>query len=112
MTQNDDREAHEAKADELERELDEMQERAERLGGDIEGAGEDWERKKKDSKVPGAGGEPEQADGPQPEAEYTNKGGDADGDEGGEDLDFGKDIDSEDVVGEQPAPDDDEDEKS
>ena len=107
MTQNEDREAHEAKADELERELYEMQERAQRLGGDIEGAGEDWERKKKDSKVPGAGGEPEQADGPEPEAEYTNKGGDADGDAGGEELDFGKDIDSEDVVGER-APDQEE----
>ena len=105
MTQNEDREAHEAKADELERELDEMQERTERLGGEIEGADEDWERKKKDSKVPGAGGEPEQADGPEPEAEYTNKGGDADGEE----LDFGKDIDSEDVVGEQRPADGDKD---
>ncbi len=108
MTEHD-REAHEAKADELERELDEMQERSERLSGDIEGAEDDWERKKKDAAVPGAGGAPEQADGPDPEAEYPGKGGDADG----EDLDFGRSIDSEDVVGEQgKAPADaDEDEK-
>jgi len=109
MTQNEDREAHEAKADELERELDEMQERSERLSGDIEGAEDDWERKKKDAAVPGAGGAPEQADAPDPEAEHEGKGGDADG----EDLDFGKDIDTEDVVGEQEAPaDDGSDEKS
>ena len=54
MTEHEDREAHEAKADELERELDDMQERSERLGGDIEGAGEDWEQRKKDESVPGA----------------------------------------------------------
>ena len=95
MTQREDREAHEAKADDVERQLDEMQERSERLGGDIEGAGEDWERRKKDSNVPGAGGEPEQADGPEPEAEYPSKGGDADG----EDLDFGRDIDAGAVTG-------------
>ena len=95
MTEHQDREAHEAKADDLERELDEMQERSERLGGDIEGADEDWERRKKDSSVPGAGGEPEQADGPEPEAEYPSKGGDADG----EGLDFGRDIDAGAVTG-------------
>ena len=99
MTQNDDREAHEAKADELERELEEMQERSERLGGEIEGAGEDWERKKKDESVPGAGGDPEE--------EPEDGGGDADGEE----LDFGKEIDSEDVVGEQEAPADGEQEE-
>jgi hypothetical protein len=100
MTEHDG-EAHEAKADELERELDEMQDRTGRLGDDIEDAEEDWERKKKDSSVPGAGGEPEQADGPEPEAGYPGgKGGDADG----EGLDFGKSIDSGDVVGEQEAP--------
>jgi hypothetical protein len=99
MTEHD-REAHEAKADELERELDEMQDRTGRLGDDIEDAEEDWERKKKDSSVPGAGGEPEEAD---------DAGGDEDGEEG---LDFGKSIDSGDVVGEQEAPaDGDEDEE-
>jgi hypothetical protein len=82
MTEHQDREAHEAKADELERELDHMQERTDRLGDEIEGAGDEWERRKTDDKVPGAGGEPSQADGPEPEAEYTNKRGDGDdGDE-------------------------------
>lgn len=90
MSQHEDREAHEAKADELERELDDMQERSERLGDDIEGAGEDWERKKADDGVPGAAGEPSQADGPEPEAEYpTKRGGDGDG---GEELDFGRSL--------------------
>ena len=77
-------ESHEAKADEVERELDDMEEQRERLGGDIEQAGEEWERKQKDERVPGAVGEPES--------------GEADGDDStnvsDEDLDFGKDIDS------------------
>jgi len=74
-------ESHEKKADELERELDEMQERSGKLEEDIEGAGEDWESKKRDSGVPGAAGEPEEADGPQPETEYPAKrdAGEADG---------------------------------
>jgi hypothetical protein len=70
---DDDRQDHEAKADQVERELDEMQERSENLGEEIEGAGDEWERRKADDRVPGAAGEPEQADGPEPEAEYPNK---------------------------------------
>ena len=85
MTQHEDREAHEAKADELERELDDMQERSERLGGDIEGAGEDWEQRKADDSVPGATGEPrERAD------EDDDEAGKGDGD--GEELDFGRSL--------------------
>ena len=102
MTEHEDREAHAAKADELERQLDDMQERSERLGGEIEGAGEDWERKKSDDSVPGAGGEPGQADGPDPEAEYPGKGGEVDADE----LDFGRDVDPNAVVPEDGPPDD------
>jgi len=49
--------AHESKADEVERSLDELQERSERLEGEIEGAGEDWERKQRDPAVPGAVGD-------------------------------------------------------
>jgi hypothetical protein len=41
-----------------ERELDEMEERAERLDDEIDDAREDWERKKADSSVPGAVGDP------------------------------------------------------
>lgn len=87
MTEHDDRNAHDAKAEELEYELAEMQERTDALEKDIEGAGEEWERRKADDKVPGAAGEPEQADGPEPEAEYPNKRG---GGDAGEDLDFGR----------------------
>src|SRR3954464_15580554 len=92
MTEPHDREAHEAKADELECDLEDMQERTDRLGDEIEGAGDEWERRKSDDKVPGAGGEPSQADGPGPEAEYTNKRDDGDGDGDGEELDFGRSL--------------------
>ena len=95
MTQHEDRQAHEVKADELDHELDAMQERTDRLGDDIEDAGEDWERKKKDAKVPGAAGEPEEADGPQPETEYPAKREEGDGGDG-EDLDSGRSLDDDD----------------
>jgi hypothetical protein len=79
MTEHEDREAHEAEADQVERELDQMEERAERLQGDTEGAGDDWERKKRDESVPGA---------PTPDGQD-----DGDGDPG-EELDFGRDLGS------------------
>ncbi len=94
MTEHEDREAHEAKADEVERELDDMQERSERLGGDIEGAGDDWERSKADESVPGATGELDDA------------GDDDDGGTGADELDFGRDIGSEAVVAEDGPPSD------
>ena len=104
MTEHEDRQAHEAKADELERELDDMKERSERLGGDIEGAGEDWEQQKKDESVPGA---------------TADLDDDADGDDGGgevdaEELDFGRDIGEEAVVAEDgpPSGEDDDDDDS
>jgi predicted phage gp36 major capsid-like protein len=105
MTEHDDRQGHEAKADELERELDDMQERSERLGGDIEGAGEDWEQQKKDESVPGA------TDDLDDEADGEDGGGEVDAEE----LDFGRDIGTEAVVAEDGPPseeddDDDEDE--
>jgi hypothetical protein len=74
---DDERQDHEAKADELERELDEMQEHTDKLGGEIEGAGEEWERRKADERVPGATGEP-------------SEDGDEDGEDDGEELDFGR----------------------
>jgi hypothetical protein len=43
--------------EEPERELDEMQERSDRLEHEIGAAREDWERKKQDSGVPGATGD-------------------------------------------------------
>jgi len=58
-----------------ERELDEMQERSEKLEGEIDDAREDWERKKGDSSVPGAAGDPDRAEkGPRPETSYPSKG--------------------------------------
>ncbi len=38
----------------MERELDEMEERSERLDDEVDAAREDWERKKGDASVPGA----------------------------------------------------------
>jgi hypothetical protein len=65
---------HEDRAQELERELDEMEQRSERLEGEISDAREDWERKKADSGVPGApGGHEEAEDGPEPGATYPTK---------------------------------------
>jgi predicted nucleic acid-binding Zn-ribbon protein len=45
---------HEERADELERELEDMEERNERLEDEVSDAREDWESKKSDSSVPGA----------------------------------------------------------
>jgi hypothetical protein len=56
-------------------ELEEMQERSDRLEEEIEDARDDWERKKHDSSVPGAAGDPDSAgSGPQPETNYPSKG--------------------------------------
>ena len=84
---DDDRHPHQAKADEVERELDHMDERQERLGEQIEDAGEDWQSKKRDERVPGATADED-------EDEATDRREDE------EELDFGRDIDSEEVVGE------------
>ena len=53
---------HDERAQDLEREVDEMEERSERLEGEIDDAREDWQRKQADSGVPGAVGDPEPAD--------------------------------------------------
>ena len=53
MTENDER------AQELDSQLDEMEERSDRLEDEVSDAREDWERKKADSSVPGAVGDPE-----------------------------------------------------
>jgi hypothetical protein len=60
---------------EPERDVEEMEERSERLEEEIEDTREDWERKKRDSSVPGAAGDPDRAEqGPQPETNYPSKG--------------------------------------
>ena len=78
---DDERRPHEAQADELEQELDQMQEQTDRLGDDIEGAGEEWDRRKADESVPGATGEPSRSD---------DEDDDGDGAADGEELDFGR----------------------
>jgi hypothetical protein len=66
---------HERQADEVERELDSLQHDSERLEGEISETREDWERKKHDPAVPGAGGDPDRAEGDlPPEADYTSSG--------------------------------------
>ncbi len=66
---------HQRRADEVERELDEMEERADRLEDEIGDVRDDWERKKRDSGVPGAAGAPERADDDEnaPEQDYPTK---------------------------------------
>jgi hypothetical protein len=62
-------------SEEPEREVDEMQERADRLEDEIDDARDDWERKKRDPHIPGATGDPKHAEeGPQPETDYPSKG--------------------------------------
>ena len=61
--------------EEPEREVEEMQERADKLEEQIDAVREDWERKKADPSVPGAAGDPARAEkGPQPETNYPSKG--------------------------------------
>ena len=59
---------------EPERDVEEMQQRSDRLEKRIEDTREDWERKKRDSSVPGAAGDPERAEeGPETGAKYPTK---------------------------------------
>ncbi len=69
---------HEQQAQAAERDLADMEERTERLGEEIERARDDWEAKKADSSVPGAGGDPDRAEegGRHPETAYPAKGSD------------------------------------
>ena len=48
---------HDERADELEREAEEMQERVARLEDETDEVSKDWERKKSDPAVPGAVGD-------------------------------------------------------
>lgn len=56
-------EDHRKQADRAERELEEMEHESKRLGDRIGEARSDWERKKSDDAVPGAGGDPSAAEG-------------------------------------------------
>jgi hypothetical protein len=64
---------HERKADELEAELDDMDERVDELEGEIKDTREDWERKKGDSSVPGAPPDDPASTEDAPETDYPSK---------------------------------------
>jgi hypothetical protein len=67
---------HEQQADAAERELQDMEERSERVGEHIDEARKDWQQKVADPGVPGAAGDPERAEegGEHPETAYPAKG--------------------------------------
>jgi hypothetical protein len=66
---------HRERADAVEREVDDMERQSDGLESEIDDVREDWERKKRDSKVPGATGAPERADDSEdaPEQDYPTK---------------------------------------
>ena len=59
---------------EPEGDLEDLQDQADSLGDQIEGAREDWESKKADSSVPGAGGDPLAAQSDHPEEQFPAVG--------------------------------------
>ena len=65
---------HQRQADELERDLDDMEERSEHLEDEISDARKDWERKQTDPSVPGAVDEDADSGDPPPEQQYPAKG--------------------------------------
>jgi hypothetical protein len=67
----------------LAREADEMQDRSEELGAEIEQARSDWQRKRTDQGVPGAN-PPESEEGLPQEASYPAKGDDGREEESGD----------------------------
>ena len=64
---------YERQADDVERELDDLQHQSERLGGDIKDAREDWEHKKRDAWTPSADNPSEDGQQLPPEADYESK---------------------------------------
>jgi hypothetical protein len=67
-------EGHEERAQEAEYELAEMEEQSDGLADDIHAAKDDWESKKQDDSVPGAG-TGENDEGPDPEVTGGGPGG-------------------------------------
>jgi hypothetical protein len=62
---------HQQKADSLDRDVAEMEERSERLKEEISDVRDDWEAKRRDESIPGA---PTPESGLPPEANYTTSG--------------------------------------
>ena len=71
-------EDYERQADAAEQELEQLERRTGELGDEIDETRKDWEAKKEDPGVPGAGGDPEHAEegGRHPETAYPAKGPD------------------------------------
>jgi hypothetical protein len=62
---------HERIHEQAEHEADDLQRRNEELGERVQKTRDDWESKKHDESVPGARPEPEEDEGPPPEADVT-----------------------------------------
>lgn len=83
---------------EPERDVEALQEQSDSLGDRITEAREDWEAKKRDSGVPGAGGDPQAAESEDAQATaYPAKGDD---DSQGEDLQADEPLDPQDPANE------------
>ena len=68
---------HEQYAEDAEARLEELERESDELGEEVERARADWEAKKADPAVPGAGGDPDRAEeGPVQGATYPAKGED------------------------------------
>jgi hypothetical protein len=64
---------HQQHADQLEREVEDLERHSKKLAADISDTREDWERKQTDGSVPGAVGEPASASElPPPEPDETD----------------------------------------
>lgn len=78
------------------RQAGELEDKSEHVDDLIDEARSDWERKKKDSKVPGAGGDPDTAVGQGPETTFPGAGGTEDVPEAAEEADRAADESAED----------------
>jgi hypothetical protein len=64
---------HEQHAEEIEREVDDLERQSKKLGADISHTREDWEHKQTDPSVPGAVGDPSsESELPPPEPDETD----------------------------------------
>jgi multidrug resistance efflux pump len=73
---------HEQYAETAQERLEELERESEELGEQTEEARKDWEAKKRDPQVPGAGGDPDRAEeGPVEGATYPSKRTDEDRDD-------------------------------
>lgn len=80
-----------------ERQLEDLETERDALSDRIDDAREDWERKKADPSVPGAGGDPLAAHSDHPEDQYPAKGG---SESLGEDLEASDRLDPDDPANE------------